>query len=145
MKLTRASDYAIRGVVYMSMQPAGTIVVIPEVAREMDVPVGFLARIFQSLSRTGIVISHRGKKGGYSLARKPEEITLCDVIEAVEGDIHINSCLDGYSECNRMEYCPVRRELAGVQKELIDSLRKTSFADLAAKEREHREKQAVIG
>ncbi len=142
MRLTRASDYAIRGVIYMAMQPAGAIVVIPEVAREMDVPVGFLARIFQSLSRIGIVISHRGKKGGYSLARKPEEITLCDVIEAVEGDIRINTCLDGYSECNRMSYCPVRKELAGVQNELLNSLRKTNFAKLAAQEKAHRDKLA---
>jgi len=141
MKLTRASDYAIRGVVYMAMQPMGAIVVIPEVAREMDVPVGFLARIFQSLSRTGIVVSHRGKKGGYSLARKPEEITLCDVIEAVEGDIRINTCLNGYSECNRMSFCPVRKELAGVQEDLVKSLQKSNFAELAAREKAHREKQ----
>ncbi len=143
MKLTRASDYAIRGVVYMAMQPAGAIVVIPEVAREMDVPVGFLARIFQSLSRTGILVSHRGKKGGYSLARKPEDVTLCDVIEAVEGDIHINACLDGYSECDRMSFCPVRRELVEIQKELVKSLRRTNFAELAAQEKLHREQQAA--
>ncbi|MBN2705197.1 MAG: Rrf2 family transcriptional regulator [Deltaproteobacteria bacterium] len=138
MKLTRASDYAVRGVVYMAMQPPGAIVVIPEVAREMDVPVGFLARIFQSLSRSGIVISHRGKKGGYSLARKPDEVTLCDVVEAVEGDIRLNICLDGYEACNRMAFCPIRKELAKVQEELIKSLGKTNFADLAARELEHR-------
>jgi len=143
MKLTRASDYAIRGVVYMAMQPPGAIVVIPEVAREMDVPVGFLARIFQSLSRIGIVVSHRGKKGGYSLARKPEEITLCDVIEAVEGDIRINTCLNGYSECSRMSYCPVRQDLAGVQEDLVRSLRKSNFAELAAREKAHREKRQL--
>ncbi len=139
MKLTRASDYAIRGVVYMSMQPQGSIVVIPEVAREMDVPVGFLARIFQSLSRAGIVISHRGKKGGYSMARKPEEVTLRDVVEAVEGDIKLNICLDGYNACDRMSFCPVRKELANVQNDLVTSLGKTNFADLAVQEKAHRD------
>ncbi len=139
MKLTRASDYAIRGVVYMSMQSHGSIVVIPEVAREMDVPVGFLARIFQSLSRAGIVISHRGKKGGYSMARKPEEVTLRDVVEAVEGDIKLNICLDGYNACDRMDFCPVRKELANVQKDLIASLDRTNFATLAAQEKAHRD------
>ncbi len=138
MKLTRASDYAIRGVVYMSMQDEGSIVVIPEVAREMDVPVGFLARIFQSLSRAGIVISHRGKKGGYSMARKPETVTLCDVIEAVEGDIKLNLCLDGYNACDRMGFCGIRKELAKVQEDLIASLKKTNFAELAVQEQEHR-------
>ncbi len=139
MKLTRASDYAIRGVVYMSMQPQGSIVVIPEVAREMDVPVGFLARIFQSLSRAGIVISHRGKKGGYSMARKPSEVTLRAVVEAVEGDIKLNICLDGYNVCDRMSYCPVRKELANVQNDLVTSLDKTNFAELAAQEKAHRD------
>jgi Rrf2 family protein len=138
MKLTRASDYAIRGVVYMSMQDEGKIVVIPEVAREMDVPVGFLARIFQSLSRAGIVISHRGKKGGYSMARKPETVTLCDVIEAVEGDIKLNLCLDGYNACDRMGFCGIRKELAKVQEDLVSSLKKTDFAELADREQEHR-------
>ncbi|HIE07870.1 MAG TPA: Rrf2 family transcriptional regulator [Desulfarculaceae bacterium] len=139
MKLTRASDYAIRGVVYMSMQPEGAIVVIPEVAREMDVPVGFLARIFQSLSRAGIVISHRGKKGGYSMARKPVDVTLCNVIEAVEGDIKLNLCLDGYNACDRMGFCAIRKELATVQEDLIASLQKTNFADLAVQEQAHRD------
>ncbi|MCK5680881.1 Rrf2 family transcriptional regulator [bacterium] len=138
MKLTRASDYAIRGVVYMAMQPEGVIVVIPEVAREMDVPVGFLARIFQSLSRAGIVISHRGKKGGYSMARKPETVTLCDVVEAVEGDIKLNLCLDGYNACDRMGFCAIRQELAKVQEDLVNSLRKTNFAALAVQEQQHR-------
>ncbi len=139
MKLTRASDYAIRGIVYMSMQSQGSIVVIPEVAREMDVPVGFLARIFQSLSRAGIVISHRGKKGGYSMARKPEEVTLRDVVEAVEGDIKLNICLDGYNVCNRMEFCSVRKELDKVQNDFITSLDKTNFAYFAAQEKAHRD------
>ena len=139
MKLTRASDYAIRGVVYMSMQPEGAIIVIPEVAREMDVPVGFLARIFQSLSRAGIVISHRGKKGGYSMARKPVDVSLCNVIEAVEGDIKLNLCLDGYNACDRMGFCAIRKELATVQEDLIASLQKTNFADLAVEEQAHRD------
>ncbi|MCD6268975.1 MAG: Rrf2 family transcriptional regulator [Deltaproteobacteria bacterium] len=139
MKLTRASDYAIRGVVYMSMQPEGAIIVIPEVAREMDVPVGFLARIFQSLSRAGIVISHRGKKGGYSMARKPVDVSLCNVIEAVEGDIKLNLCLDGYNACDRMGFCAIRKELETVQEDLIASLQKTNFADLAVEEQAHRD------
>jgi len=139
MKLTRASDYAIRGVVYMSMQPQGAIIVIPEVAREMDVPVGFLARIFQSLSRAGIVISHRGKKGGYSMARKPVDVSLCNVIEAVEGDIKLNLCLDGYNACDRMGFCAIRKELETVQEDLIASLQKTNFADLAVEEQAHRD------
>jgi Rrf2 family protein len=139
MKLTRAADYAIRGVIYMAMQPAGAIVVIPEIAREMGVPVGFLARIFQSLSRSGVVISHRGKKGGYSLTRDPASLTLKDVIESVEGNISLNICLDGYNDCDRMSYCPIRVHLADIQQVLVENLQKYDFATLAKEEKANRE------
>jgi Rrf2 family protein len=135
MKLTRAADYAIRGVIYISMKPAGAIVVIPEIAREMGIPVGFLARIFQSLSRAGVVISHRGKKGGYSLTRDPASLTLKDVIEAVEGNIALNICLDGYNDCDRMSYCPIRVHLADIQQVLVENLDKYDFATLAEEEK----------
>ncbi len=143
MKLTRAADYAIRGVIYMSMQPAGAVVVIPEIAREMGIPVGFLARIFQSLSRAGLVISHRGKKGGYSLTREPASLTLKDVVEAVEGNISLNICLDGYNECDRMAYCPTRVHLAEIQRDLIENLEKYDFATLAEEEKTNRKAQGL--
>jgi len=143
MKLTRAADYAIRGIIYMSMQPAGAVVVIPEIAREMGVPVGFLARIFQSLSRAGLVISHRGKKGGYSLTREPVELTLKDVIEAVEGNISLNVCLDGYSDCERMSYCPTRVHLQEIQRVLVENLEKYNFATLAREEKASRKVKGV--
>lgn len=143
MKLTRAADYAIRGIIYMAMQPAGAIVVIPEIAREMGIPVGFLARIFQSLSRAGVVISHRGKKGGYSLTGDPASLTLKDVIEAVEGNISMNICLDGYNDCERMDYCPTRGHLAEIQKVLIANLEKYNFATLAAEEKANRKAQGI--
>jgi Rrf2 family protein len=122
----------------MAMQPAGDVIVIPEIAREMGIPVGFLARIFQSLSRAGLVISHRGKKGGYSLTRASVSLTLKDVIEAVEGNISLNVCLDGYNECNRMAYCPIRVHLAEIQQDLIENLEKYDFATLAEEEKANR-------
>ncbi len=122
----------------MAMQPAGAIVVIPEIAREMGVPVGFLARIFQSLSRSGVVISHRGKKGGYSLTRDPASLTLKDVIESVEGNISLNICLDGYNDCDRMSYCPTRVHLADIQQVLVENLQKYDFATLAKEEKANR-------
>ena len=73
------------------------------------------------------------------MARKPEEVTLRDVVEAVEGDIKLNICLDGYNACDRMSFCPVRKELANVQNDLVTSLGKTNFADLAVQEKAHRD------
>ena len=76
MRLTRGVDYGARGAIYLAMQPPGTIALISEIARQESVPESYLAKIFQNLSREGIVQSHRGARGGFSLARPPAEITL---------------------------------------------------------------------
>ena len=73
MELTRAADYALRGVLYLSMKPKDSLSIISEIAEEMDIPEGFLARIFQILAKSGIIRSHRGKRGGFSLSRPPEK------------------------------------------------------------------------
>jgi len=143
MKLTRAADYAIRGVIYMSMQPAGAVIVNPGIARERGIPVDILTSLFQNLSRASAIISHRGKKGGYSLTRDPASLTLKDVIEAVEGNISLNICLDGYNECDRMAYCPTRIHLADIQQVLIENLEKYDFATLAAEEKANRKAQGI--
>jgi Rrf2 family protein len=143
MKLTRAADYAIRGILYMAMKPAGSVLVIPEIAQQMGIPVGFLARIFQSLSRAGIVVSHRGKRGGYSLIREPADLNLKDVVEVVEGPISLNICLDGFSVCERMAFCPVRRDLADIQRLLVERLNACDFATLAREERANRREHGI--
>ena len=135
MELTRAADYALRGVLYLSMQPRDSLSIISEIAEKMDIPEGFLARIFQILAKSGIIRSHRGKRGGFSLARPPAEITMKDVIEALEGPIFLNRCLSNFNECEREELCLLHDVWARIQKQLLDSLEGANFADLAQETR----------
>ena len=107
MQLTRAGEYAIRAIVYLSMQPEGKISLINEIAEVQEVPRSFLAKIIQTLTKVGLVRSHRGVKGGVTLARRPEEITLLEVIEKVEGPIFLNVCLIKQGYCHRDVTCPV--------------------------------------
>ncbi len=131
MELTRAADYALRGVLYLSMQPEGSLAIISEIAEAMDIPGGFLARIFQILAKAGIIRSHRGKKGGFSLARPAAEINMRKVIEAMEGPIHLNRCLNGFGDCGRESLCPLHEVWEQIQDQVITTLGKTNFADLA--------------
>ncbi|OIP64798.1 MAG: Rrf2 family transcriptional regulator [Nitrospirae bacterium CG_4_9_14_3_um_filter_53_35] len=131
MELTRAADYALRGVLYLSLQPENNICIISEIAERMDIPEGFLARIFQILGKSGIIRSHRGKKGGFSLAKLPEQIHMKEVIEAMEGPLYLNRCLSDFGDCSRKELCSLHEVWVDVQETAIKTLEGTHFDQLA--------------
>jgi Rrf2 family iron-sulfur cluster assembly transcriptional regulator len=132
MRLTKGSDYGLRGMLYLAKQPQGAVALVSKVAEAEDLPESYLAKIFQDLTRSGLLLSHRGAKGGFSLVRSPAEITMQDVIEAVEGPIAINSCLDERQGCERIDVCQVYPALAAAQDRLLGILGKTTLADLSA-------------
>ena len=138
MKLTRGGEYGIRGVLYLAQQDNGKVSMLSAIAKGQDVPPRFLAKIFQALAKAGVVRSHRGAKGGFSLARPAAEITIKDVIEAIEGPIHLNVCLVGPGECNREKICPMHSVWEEAQEKMVGVLSRANFADLAKAERQAR-------
>ena len=85
LRLTRAGEYAIRGMCYLAQQPTDKLTLIGDIAKEQGCSASFLAKIFQSLSKAGLIDSQRGVSGGVSLACVPEEINLKQIIEAYRG------------------------------------------------------------
>jgi Rrf2 family iron-sulfur cluster assembly transcriptional regulator len=136
MKLTRGGEYGIRGVLYLAQQNDGKVSMLSAIAKAQDVPPRFLAKIFQALAKAGVVKSHRGAKGGFSLARPASEITIKNVIEAIEGPIHLNICLIGEGECARDKICPVHTIWEEAQDKMMGVLGQANFADLAKAERQ---------
>lgn len=131
MELTRKGDYAIRGIVYLASQPPNKISLLSEIAAAVDVPQTFLAKIFQQFSKTGIVKSFRGTGGGFLLASPPEEITLLQVVEAVEGPILPNRCVLKAGECERDVSCTVHPVWHQVQQKVRGILGNITLKDLA--------------
>ncbi len=136
MKLTRGGEYGIRGVLYLAQQEEGKVSMLSAIAKAQDVPPRFLAKIFQALAKAGVVKSHRGAKGGFSLGRAASEITIRDVIEAVEGPIYLNVCLMGPGECERDHLCPVHAVWEEAQEKMMSVLARTNFGDLAKSARQ---------
>lgn len=129
MQITRQADYAIRAVRYLSRagnQRAAT----STVAKEMKIPPSFLAKIISQLSIAGIVQTSRGAHGGVMLARPPEEITLLDVVEAIDGPIQLNECVADPGKCEFSEDCAMHPVWVEAQKLLTERLRATTFANL---------------
>jgi len=129
MEITRETDYAVRCVLYLSRK-GGEVVMIDEISREMLIPRSFLAKILQRLSKTGIVTSFRGVKGGFQLAKKPEEVTLLDVINAIQGPVAMNICAVNEAACGFSSTCAVHPVWVDLREIVEGYLRKTDFRKL---------------
>lgn len=131
MKLTRGTDYGIQGLLYLAQKPPRVVSIISDISAAQDVPESYLAKVFQELCRAGLVISYRGAKGGFTLARDPSEITVRQVIEAIEGPIALNRCLDPREGCDRIDNCALYPVLREAQERLIEVLESKTLKDLS--------------
>lgn len=132
MRLNQATDYAFRIVLFLARQKPDSIIDARRISETEQIPIRFLLKTIRLLTHADIVRSYRGIKGGYQLAHPPAEITLKDVVEAVEGPITVNKCLMNAKECNKdaTDWCPIHRALANVQRVTNEELAKYDFATL---------------
>jgi Rrf2 family iron-sulfur cluster assembly transcriptional regulator len=130
MELTKAGDYGVFGVIYLAKQPRGKIVSLSEVSKAEKIPEKFLAKIFQSLTRSGLIRSHRGAGGGFSLARPANKITVKELLESIQGPIYFTKCLSNLYDCDRKEICKLRNLWKKAQDYTIKILTQKTLADL---------------
>ena len=133
MQITRAGEYGVLGLICLARRPFGSVVMIDEVSREEEIPKSFAAKIFQSLVRAGLVRSNRGTGGGFTLLKRPEEITVLHVIEAIEGKIALQRCLSEPTVCVHSGHCALCGLFEQAQERVKDVFSQTSVADLAKK------------
>lgn len=137
MRLTRAGEYAIRCMLYLSGQRIGQVVNRMEIASAMDVPAQFLGKIARQLARAGYIEIDQGPKGGFRMVMAPEKVTLLGVIESIIGEIYLNDCLIRPESCNRNPTCSVYQVWRKARHQLRQTLEQTTFADLAEESRRH--------
>jgi Rrf2 family protein len=130
MQIPRRVDYGLRAVIYLSGQDCDKCCSIAEIAQQQGIPRKFLEKIIQDLVRGGLIKSKRGSCGGYALARAPEEISFSDVIEAIDGPIAVNTCLDEHLGCDQMPRCTMIGVWSEVQQKINAVLCGTSIAGL---------------
>jgi Rrf2 family protein len=131
MNINQATDYGFRAVLYLARNSGKKLVEAQTIARGEVVPMRFLLKIMPSLIKAGIVRSQRGVGGGYALARDPQDITLLDVLEAIEGPICLNRCLDDdYCSKQGPPDCRIHQSLNAIQNNLSREFSRYNFADL---------------
>jgi Rrf2 family protein len=133
MQITRQADYAVRAVLYLSRLNENERAATSTVAQEQKIPPSFLAKIISQLSIAGLLHTSRGARGGVMLAREPKDISLLEVVEAIDGPIQLNECVGETGVCSFEDSCPLRPVWCDAQEELAARLRGTNFADMLVK------------
>jgi Rrf2 family transcriptional regulator, iron-sulfur cluster assembly transcription factor len=132
MRLTKAGEYAIRCALFLSLKGPGVVSRKKEIARAMDIPDPFLAKIAQQLARAGIIEIVQGSKGGYRLLVAAENLTMLDVVEAVIGEIYLNDCVIRPDSCRRTSSCAIHRIWEEARNQLRETLGKADFKSILA-------------
>lgn len=130
MQITRQADYALRAMLYLARTDPNQRASTSQIANVQQIPPSFLAKIISQLSIAGLIHTSRGARGGVTLARPTEEISLLDVVEAIDGPILLNECTHSKDGCPFGEECPIQPIWCNAQEELVNKLKSTKFADL---------------
>jgi Rrf2 family protein len=131
MQLTRAADYAVRVMIHLAGLPPGARASRGELAREAECTELFLSKVLQSLTRAGLVISHRGNTGGFELPEAQRGTSLLNVVQAIEGPVRLNLCLTSDHACGRQKSCPAHGVWVEAQEAMLGVLQSVSIDNLA--------------
>jgi Rrf2 family protein len=135
MKLNRESAYGIEGLLVLATMPAGTQMLLSDIAVSRGLPQSFLAKIFQKLAHQGLVRSFRGATRGYALARPAGEIKLGEILLATEGPDFLKRCVFWSRYCADTNPCPLHNSWKEVKDQIIERLMThTTLADLVKRQ-----------
>jgi len=134
LRLTKKADYGLMALKYLAEQAAlgPAAQSAKEIADAYHIPPPLLAKILQTLTRAGLLVSHAGTNGGYALARPAKEISAFEVIRAIDGPLFITSCITIHGTCDLDSHCTIKEPLRKVNdsiKELLSGIRISDLAE----------------
>lgn len=130
MKLiTRDTDYALRALCFIAKNN-DLITPVPELVRKLRIPRPFLRKILQSLDKSGLLKSYKGKGGGFLLILKPDKISVLDVIRIFQGEFSLNECLLNKHLCPDIRICILKKKIDRIEKYVVSELKSFSLAYL---------------
>jgi len=132
MLFSKSCEYAIQAMLYLAYkEKGGQPVLLREISDSLRIPHHFLNKVLQQLTREGILVSLRGVSGGFSLGRHGSEITLGDVVKAIDGDRFLGECMLGFPECADKNPCPVHDQWKRAKQIILNIISTKSVAELS--------------
>ena len=135
MQITRAADYAVRVMVHLASLPPGSRLQKSELVELSEAPESFLSKVLQRMVAQGLITSWRGGGGGFELAQPASQVSVLNVVEAIDGPIHLNLCVPGASGCERSLACAVHPVWVEAREALAKVLGRATMDRLARKRR----------
>lgn len=130
MKLiTRDTDYAVRAIAFIA-ESKKEMVPTDELVRRLKIPRPFLRKILQVLNKDGILVSYKGKGGGFSLGQSVKKIFLLDIMKAFQGDVKLNECVFKKRVCPDIKTCPLRKKITRIERTVLKELKAITIASL---------------
>ena len=131
MIYSRPCEYALRALTYITVNSDSELIRTQEIAEAEGLPAPFLAKLLQQLARSGILVSVKGPKGGFGLARPPKEISLLEVVTAIDGEDGFMRCAIGLAECTDTAPCPLHDTWKPLRDQILDYMAGRSLSNLA--------------
>lgn len=131
IRITKLTDYGIVLLTYVARTPEGRIHSVPGLAAEARLPLPTVSKVLKLLNKGGLLTSYRGVKGGYQLARRPEEVTLADIVAALDGPISLTECSShSRDRCEITRTCPARSNLQRINDAVLGALSNITLAEM---------------
>ncbi len=131
MIYSSACSYAIRALSRLAMMRPDGYVLLDELCEGTELPRHFVAKIFQDLVRKGLLISAKGRGGGFALAQPASEITLYDIVGAIDGVSRLDECVVGMAKCDDKQPCPQHDQWLAIRSNLRDFLTQTTLSKMS--------------
>jgi len=132
LRLSKKADYALIAMKHLTLHSDRGAASAREIAEQYDIPIELMAKVLQRLVRGGLLASHHGTRGGYLLARGATQISVADVIQAIEGPVNVTACSTEDGQCDQYAKCNVRDPLWRVRERILAALGECTIAELAA-------------
>ena len=132
LRLSKKADYALIAMKHLAVRGTRSSSSAREIAELYDIPIELMAKVLQRLVRGGLLASQQGTRGGYQLGRVPTQISVADVIQAIDGPVTVTACSTEEGQCDQYAKCNVRDPLWRVRERILTALGECTIAELAA-------------
>ena len=136
LRLSKKADYALMAMKHLAVKTtaAGSSTSAREIAEQYDIPIELMAKVLQRLARSGLLTSHQGTRGGYTLSKPMASISVADIIQAIDGPLTVTACSTQDEQCEQFTKCNIRDPLWRIKDRILDALSTCSLAEISSTE-----------
>ena len=133
LRLSKKADYALMAMKHLARKPdAAASTSAREIAEQYDIPIELMAKVLQRLARSGLLTSHQGTRGGYTLSKGTASISVADIIQAIDGPLTVTACSTHDEQCDQFTKCNVRDPLWRIKDRILAALAECSLAEISS-------------